>query len=61
VTARLNEAINTALKTDKVQESFAKLGTDLGGGTPDEFGVLLRGEIARWSRVIKDAGIKINT
>ena len=61
VTARLNEAINKALKTDKVQESFAKLGTDFGGGTPEAFGALLSSEIARWSKVIKDAGIKINT
>jgi len=61
VTARLNDAINKVLKTDKVQQSLAKLGTDVGGGTPDAFGALLNGEIARWSKVIKDAGIKINT
>jgi hypothetical protein len=44
-----------------VQQSLARLGTDVGGGTPDAFGVLLRDEIARWSKVIKSAGIKINT
>ena len=60
VIARLNEAINKALKTDKVREALAKLGTDPGGGTPDAFGALVRSETAHWSKVIKDAGIKIN-
>ncbi len=61
VTARLNEAVNKALKTDKVRDALAKLGTDPGGGTPEAFGALVRAEIARWSKVIKDAGIKINS
>jgi tripartite-type tricarboxylate transporter receptor subunit TctC len=58
--ARLNEAVNKALKTDKVRGALAKLGVDPGGGTPEAFGALVRSEIAHWSKVIKDAGIKIN-
>jgi tripartite-type tricarboxylate transporter receptor subunit TctC len=60
VTAQLNEAVNKALKTDKVRDALAKLGTDPGGGAPEAFGTLVRTEIARWSKVITDAGIKIN-
>jgi tripartite-type tricarboxylate transporter receptor subunit TctC len=60
VVARLNAAINKALQTDKVREALAKLGTDPGGGTPEAFGALERAEIAHWSKVIKDAGIKIS-
>jgi len=60
ITARLNEAVNKALKTDKVRDALAKLGTDPGDGTPEAFGTLVRAEIARWSKVIKDADIKIN-
>ena len=59
--ARINAAINKVLKTDKVRDALAKLGTDPGGGTPDAFGALVNGEIARWSKVIKEAGIKINS
>ena len=59
VIARLNGVINHALRTDKVREAFAKIGTDAGGGTPEEFGALVRAETARWTKVIKDAGIKI--
>ena len=60
VVAQLNAAVDRALKTDKVREALAKLGTDPGGGTPEAFGTLMRGEITRWSKVIKDADIKIS-
>src|SRR5229473_974414 len=61
VIARLNAAVNTALKTEKVRDALARLGTDVGGGTPEEFGSLVRAETVRWTKVIKDAGIKINS
>ena len=59
VTARLNAAINKALKTEKVRDALAKLGVDPGGGTPEEFGTLMRSEIVRWTKIVKDADIKI--
>ncbi len=58
--ARLNEAINKVLKSEKVRESFAKLGVNVGGGTPQQFGALFHAEVARWTRVTKDAHIKID-
>jgi tripartite-type tricarboxylate transporter receptor subunit TctC len=61
VIARLNAAVNKALKAEKVRESFAKMGVDVGGGTPEEFGARIRAETVRWAKVIKDAGIKINS
>jgi len=60
VIGRLNAAINDALKTDKVRDALAKLGTDPGGGTPEEFGATVRASMARWAEVVKDAGIKIS-
>jgi tripartite-type tricarboxylate transporter receptor subunit TctC len=60
VVARLNQAVNKVLKTDKVREAFAKIGTDPGGGTPEAFGKLVNDEVAHWAKVIKDAGIKID-
>ena len=60
VVARLNEAFNKALKTDKVRTALARVGTDPGGGTPEEFGALVRAEVTHWGKVIKDANIKIN-
>jgi tripartite-type tricarboxylate transporter receptor subunit TctC len=61
VIARVNAAVNKALATEKMRDSLAKIGTDVGGGTPAEFGALVRAETVRWAKVIKDAGIKINS
>jgi tripartite-type tricarboxylate transporter receptor subunit TctC len=58
--AQLNEAVNKALKTDKVREALAKLGVDPGGGTPEAFGALVRSETKHWTKVVQEAGIKIN-
>jgi tripartite-type tricarboxylate transporter receptor subunit TctC len=60
VVAQLNSAINKALQTDKVREALANLGVDPGGGSPEAFGMLVRAEVVRWSKVIKDVGIKVN-
>jgi tripartite-type tricarboxylate transporter receptor subunit TctC len=59
VTAQLNAAINKALRTEKVRDALARLGTDVGGGTPEDFGAQVRSETAHWGRVVKDANIKI--
>jgi tripartite-type tricarboxylate transporter receptor subunit TctC len=58
-TARLNAAVNKALNTDKVRDALAKLGVDAGGGTPQEFGATMSSEIVRWTKIVQDAGIKI--
>ncbi len=55
---RLNAELNRALKAPDVREKYAADGIDLGGGTPQEFGTLIRTDIAKWSKVIKAAGIK---
>jgi tripartite-type tricarboxylate transporter receptor subunit TctC len=60
VVTQLNAAIDKALKTDKVRAALAKLGTDPGGGPPEELGRLVQAEITHWSKIIKDARIKIN-
>ena len=59
--AQLNSKMNYVLKTDKVRDALAKIGTDVNGGTPQEFGAHVHAETVRWTKVIKDAGIKINT
>lgn len=59
VILRLNRAINESLKTDKVRSSFAKIGVDVAGGPPERFGSLLQAETVRWTKIIKEAGIKI--
>jgi len=35
-------------------------GAVAGGQPPAEFGKFVRGEVVRWGKVVKDAGIKID-
>jgi len=58
------EAINAdtthVLADPEVEARAATLGFRLVGGTPDELGVFLRSEIAKWAKVAEEAGIVPN-
>jgi len=41
-----------------VRKNLTEQGADMQGGTPDDFGAFMRNESARWSVVVKQAGIK---
>ncbi len=53
----LNEKIVQALNRDDVRQRFAQAGTDAVGSTPEEFAVIIRADMLKWSKVIKEAGI----
>jgi tripartite-type tricarboxylate transporter receptor subunit TctC len=57
VVARLNKALNDALKDDAVREKLTKAGVTVRGSTPEEFGTFMAGELARWNKVREAAGI----
>jgi tripartite-type tricarboxylate transporter receptor subunit TctC len=59
VVARLNDAINRALQKPKVRDAFATLGATPAGGTPVEFGNLIRSQVAYWSNIVTESGIKM--
>ena len=55
---RLNAAVINALKAPEVREQMARQGLEPIGSTPAEFAAHLKREVARWARVVKEAGIK---
>jgi tripartite-type tricarboxylate transporter receptor subunit TctC len=55
---RLNQEIVRILNRPDVKEKFTRTGQDAFGSTPQEFAVLIQSEIAKWGKVIKEAGIK---
>jgi tripartite-type tricarboxylate transporter receptor subunit TctC len=59
ITARLNDAINRALKKPKVREAFANLGAEATGGTSAEFGDLIKAQVAHWGKIVRESGIKM--
>jgi tripartite-type tricarboxylate transporter receptor subunit TctC len=58
VVDRLNTEVNRVLALPEVKEQYAKMGLIPGGGTPAELDAFIRADIAKWSKVIKAAGIK---
>ena len=59
IVARVNAAINKALEKASVREAFARVGAEPAGGTPVEFGDLVKSQVAHWAKVVKDSGIKM--
>ncbi|OGA03534.1 MAG: hypothetical protein A2W68_00220 [Betaproteobacteria bacterium RIFCSPLOWO2_02_64_14] len=58
VITKLNAAVINALKAPEVREQMARQGLEPIGSTPAEFAAHLKREVARWARVVKEAGIK---
>ncbi len=58
IVERLNVTMNRVLP--ELRERYANLGMDLAGGTPEEFGAHLKRELAKWARVVKLSGAKVN-
>ena len=54
----LNAAINRTVADTRVREKLVETGLDPGTGTPAAFQRLFREDVARWTRAIKEAGIK---
>ena len=58
---RLNAEIAKALESPDVRDRLAPGGlSELPGGTPERFGDLIKSEIAKWSKVVKESGAKID-
>jgi tripartite-type tricarboxylate transporter receptor subunit TctC len=58
VVSRLNGSINAALKLDDVRSRLTSAGIEIQGGTPGEFGDVIKAEIDKWGRIVREAGIQ---
>ena len=60
IVAQLNKAINEALQNPEVADKLRSEGGDVMGGTPEQFSTLLRAEVPRWSKIVKDSGASLD-
>jgi tripartite-type tricarboxylate transporter receptor subunit TctC len=58
--AKLNADINKALQDPELKKQFDAQGADILGGTPEQFGKLIREDIARWGAIVRESGAKID-
>jgi tripartite-type tricarboxylate transporter receptor subunit TctC len=59
VVMKLNAALNRAIVAPAFVARFGVIGDEPGGGTPEEFGEMIRRELAKWADVIKRSGAKL--
>jgi tripartite-type tricarboxylate transporter receptor subunit TctC len=57
IVAYLNRETNAVLQLPDIREKLAAQGIETLGGTPEAVDVIIRKEVAKWARVIKEAGI----
>jgi len=60
VIAKLNAAIKQALATPEVSERLTGLGANVVWNTPADFGAFVKAEVAKWDKVVKASGAKID-
>jgi len=60
VVDRLNGEVRKVLTRTDIKETWKKQGAETMDMSPEKFDEFLRGDIAKWAKVVKDAGIKVD-
>ncbi|OGA41120.1 MAG: hypothetical protein A3G24_17405 [Betaproteobacteria bacterium RIFCSPLOWO2_12_FULL_62_13] len=60
VVTRLNSTLNRVLEQPDVKEQLTAQAMLIVGGTPAAFGTRIKAEMARWGKVVKDTGAKVD-
>ena len=56
---KVRDAVVAVVAQPKVRESFEKLGAEVVKSTPDDFAQRLKADYAKWVRIRKETGIKV--
>jgi tripartite-type tricarboxylate transporter receptor subunit TctC len=59
VVAKINAAVAKARDLPDIRQRMTELGFTPEGGTPEEFGDFVKRDLARWHKVVKDTGVKV--
>jgi tripartite-type tricarboxylate transporter receptor subunit TctC len=57
---RLQRETARVLLADDVRKRYGESGLEVVGNTPAEFSAVIKAEIPRWAKLVKDAGIKLS-
>lgn len=60
VIRRLHKELAEILRSPEVVEQWVASGAEPGGNTPEEFAAYIREEYDRWSRLLRERGVKAN-
>ena len=59
VVAKVNGDIVKSLKLSDIRERMTSLGAEVVGSTPEQFAAFQRADTAKWAKVVKQSGAKI--
>jgi len=60
VVSKLNADINAVLKEPDLRQKLVAQGADVTGSSPEQFATLIRDDIVRWGKLVKESGAKID-
>ena len=60
IIARLNSEFNKALQQPALRKQLGDEGADPVGGTSEQFASLIRDDITRWGKIVRDSGVKVD-
>jgi len=60
IVARLNAETIKVLNIPEVKERLLNLGAEVIGSTPDEFAAVIKADMAKYAKVVKDTGIRVD-
>ncbi len=59
IISRLHSELVKVLRMPEITESLSSEGVEIVGNTPEEFSAVIKEEIAKWAKIVKQANIKI--
>lgn len=57
---KLSSEVARMARNNESRRYFADQGVDLVGSTPEEFSAFIAKDVAKWEKMVRDAGIKLN-
>ena len=60
IVAKLREAVTKALSTPEARKLVNSAGVDVALSTPEEFAALMKSELQRWGKVVRETGATVN-
>ena len=60
VASRLNVEVNKILRSAETQKRFTDLGLETGGGSPDDLAAVIRIDIPRLGKIVRESGARVD-
>jgi len=58
IVVKLNQTVGDILRQPEVKEAILRQGAEVAPSTPEELGTFVKSELARWTPIIRSAGIR---